>query len=88
MTNRSALDIIKENDPRVVGELFRTDEAAIVLLEKLGHFLGATGYVLSDDRALVFLEIMRTTYYLGYKRGKLAASMPEFVVQEEKEGQT
>ena len=81
--SQTAISIIEQNDPHVVGEMFRTDEQAVVLLEAMGKFLAYSGLALSKEGGSTVLELMRSTYYLGYKRGQMDARMPEFVVAAE-----
>lgn len=81
--NKSAVDIIQSNDDRVVKDIFNSDEHAKELVLSLGSFLQGAGLVLTKQSSAVLVEIARTTYYLGYKRGQLVSSIPEFVVPEE-----
>ena len=77
---KSVVDIILSNDDKIVRRTFNSDEQAKELVLSLGGFLQEKGLVLTEDISSVLIEIARTTYYLGYKRGQLVSSIPEFVM--------
>ena len=83
MMGASAVDIITSNDETEVAGKFKSDEGAVVLLSAMGAFLERQGLVLDFQCAATILELMRTTYFLGYKRGKREESFPGFVVPED-----
>lgn len=80
----NAIKIIEDTDANEVGRLYRTDERAIALLSLCNNFLVHNGFLLSKDQGSAILELFRTTYYLGYQRGKTIGQMPTFLEPKEK----
>jgi hypothetical protein len=83
----NAVRVIMAHDPNTVGDLHRQDKDAISLYMALGMIFDRLGIKLSHEDGALALQLFRSTYYLGYKRGKAAGGDIYFLVGEEAEDQ-
>lgn len=75
-------NIIMGTDVKEVARLFCSDEQAMELAHAFGAYLALSGALIltGEDGTAIIAEVLRTTYYLGYQRGKTAGKFPKFVV--------